>query len=330
MTSRRHAIALIAALVLQRPAAAQAQAPARLPRVAYVSPNTLTDPPSPERAAFLAGLAELGLIPGRNIEMVYASAEGVYEFLDDVVRDVVKKQVDVIVTPNALSIESVRRATSTIPIVMLAVGDPVGMGLVKSLGRPGGNITGLSYMSSDLAGKRVQFLREVLPKARRFAVLYDARNTNARLEQAAVLQAAAQLGFTADPVAMQDSGDIVLPADAPKLARAQALYVVFDGTIAAGRRYDLAALAERLRLPMVSGWSGLTDVGGLFSYAPALSPMFHRGASFVHKLLRGARPADLPVEQPTIFQTVINQTAARRLGIKLPYTMLLRADRIIE
>ena len=329
MVNRRRFGASAMAAVLM-PVAARAQQPSKVPRIGYLSLLPFTEPPSPERAAFLAGLAELGYVPGRNLEIIYASAEGVYDFLDEIARDLVHKQPSVIVTSGGLALDSLARATRTIPVVMLAVGDPVGLGLVKSLRRPDTNITGLSFMSSDLAGKRLEIIRELVPRARTVAILFDARNANARLELAAALDAARQLKLAASTYELQNEGAILSARDGAHAAKADLLYAVFEGSIAAPRRFELAEFALRHRRPMVSGWSGITEAGGLISYAPAIVPMFRRAAYYVHRLLQGAKPNDLPVEQPTLFETVVNAATARRLGIKLPESTLLRAGRVIE
>jgi putative ABC transport system substrate-binding protein len=321
-----HGFAL-SALIAVRPSRAQAR---RLPIIGYLSLIPLSEPPSPERRAFLDGLTEEGLAPGRGAEIVYASAEGNGEFLDDVARDLVAKQPDVVVAAGPPALQALRRATSSIPVVILAVGDPVGMGLVRSLGRPGGNFTGSSFSSSDLAAKRVQLLHETAPLERRLAVVFDARNENARLEIRATVSAAGQLGLTAltCPFDRDDGLGVALREAARD--RAELLYATFEGNIVGRRRFEVAEFALAQRWPSIGGWSGLADAGCLLTYSPDVVTLFRRGAAYVARILRGAKAAELPVEQASRFELVVNLKTAKRLGIKVPAAMLVSATRVIE
>lgn len=301
----------------------------RLPRVGFLALIPLGQSPSPERQAFLDGLAEEDLAPGRGVEIIYASAEGNIEFLDDIAREMVAAKPDVIVAAGPPALQSLQRATREIPIVILAVGDPVGMGLVQSLARPGGNFTGSSFSSSDLAAKRVQLLHDAAPAARRMAVVFDARNDNARLEIQAITTAARRLDIAV--LKQPFDHDEGLGAALRRAAgdRADVLYATFEGNIVARRRHEVAHFALAQRWPSIGGWSGLADAGCLLAYSPDLLSLFRRGASYVARILRGAKPAELPVEQASRFEFVVNLETARRLDIKLPAPMLLSATRVI-
>ena len=308
---------------------ATGQAP-RVRRLGILSLIPFSDPPSPERQAFLQGLIALGYVPGKNLDIVYASAENAIEFLDDIARDLVARRPEVIAASGAISLEALQRATRDIPIVMLAVGDPVGMKVVKSLSRPGGNITGSSFISSELAAKRVQLLQEVMPGGRRLAVLVDARNAGARLESAAVVVAAHKLGLTPFALRYEDDRSLTAALHRAAAGHADLLYATFEGAIVARRRHEIAAFALQRKWPSIAGWSGIAEAGCLMSYAPDFPELFRRGAHFVQRILDGAKPADLPVEQASRFELVVNLKTAKELGLKFPQAILVRADRVIE
>lgn len=320
--------ALLAAM-LAAPLAALAQ-PARRRRVGYLLATSLTEVPSPERQAFLDGLRELGYVPGKNIEIVYQSAQNAVEFVEDLCRDMVKEGVDVIVVSGAISLLAAKRCTATVPIVFMAVGDPVGVGAVKSLSRPEGNITGVSFLSSELAGKRVQLVRDLVPGARRIALVWDSRNANARAESAATQAAAARLRLKAHPYPVASDRDLSAALARIRAVRPDALYVAFEGGIVASNRTLIAEFGRREHLPVVSGWSFLTEAGGLVSYAPSIPVMFRRSASYVDRILKGAKPSELPIEQASTVELVINLKTAREIGVEIPQSMLIRADRVIE
>ncbi len=305
-------------------------AEARVPRIGYLLLAPVTDPPSRERQAFLDGLRELGYVPGRNIEIVYRSAESEPEFLDEVCQDLLRQKIDIIVVSGAIATLAAKRATRSVPIVIQAVGDPVGIGAVRSLSRPEGNITGISFISSELAGKRVELIRELVPTAKYIAVLWDKRNANARAEAEATLRAAKRLGLGAEPLAVGPDPELRLAFERLHSRRPHALYVSFEGGLVAGNRSFIAQFGLSERIPVVSGWSFLTEAGGLASYAPDIPSMFRRSASYVDRLLRGARPADLPIEQASTIELVVNARSARALGIRIPPAVLARADRVIE
>ena len=308
---------------------ASGQAP-RVRRMGLLSLIPFSEPPSPERQAFLQGLVALGLVPGKNLDITYASAENAVEFLDDIARDLVARRLDVIAAAGAIPLQALQRATRDIPIVMLAVGDPVGMKLVNTLARPGGNITGSSFISSELAAKRVQLLQEVVPGARRMAVLVDTRNANARLESVAVVAAAQKLGLTPLVQRYEDDGGLTAALIGAAAGRAELLYATFEGNIVARRRHEIAAFALQRKWPSIAGWSAIAEAGCLMSYAPDIPELFRRGAYFVQRILAGAKPADLPVEQASRFELVVNLKTAKELGLKFPQAILVRADRVIE
>jgi putative ABC transport system substrate-binding protein len=310
------------------PFAASAQ-PARA-RIGYLVATSLIDPPSAERRAFLDGLRELGYVPGKNLDIIYQTAQNAFEFVVDLCRDLIGQKVDAIVVSGAVGALAAKKCTQSIPIVFMAVGDPVGIGLVASLSRPGGNITGVSFISSELAGKRLQLIWEFVPSARRIAVMWDTRNANAQAESLAALAAAAKLGAQAEQYPVTSDTGLVAALQRMQSNRPDALYIVFEGGIVASNRTLIAQFGTSQRVPVVSGWSALTEAGALCSYAPDIPTMFRRSASYVDRILKGAKPSDIPVEQATIVELVINVKTAKTLGITIPQSMLIRADRVIE
>jgi ABC-type uncharacterized transport system substrate-binding protein len=326
MTDRRRFLAAACALA----AASGAWAQPRRPRIGYLVLGPMSDPPTRERQGFLDGLREHGYVPGKNIEIVYRSAQSAEDFMDDVAQDLVAQKVDLIVVSGALAALAAKKATSTIPIVIQALGDPVGTGVVRSLSRPEGNVTGVSFLSSELAGKRVQLIRDLVPAAKRIAVLWEARNPNSRAESAATLEAAKRIGLKVEPVEVGSDTDLRERLGALKASRPDALYVAFAGGLVANNRTYLAQFALQERIPLVSGWSFVTEAGGLVSYAPDIPAMFRRSASYVDRILKGAKPGDLPFEQAERVELVVNVKTARALGITLPQSVLVRADRVLE
>ena len=328
MTSRRLVLAgAVSALLACR--LARAQAP-RLPRIGYLVLAPLTDPPSRERQAFLDALRELGHVPGKTVEIVYASAQNEQDFFDDVCRDLIGKKPDLIVVSGAIATLTAKKATASIPIVFMALGDPVGIGAVRSLARPEGNVTGVSFISSELAAKRVQLAKQLVPGARSVAVLWDSRNANARAESRVAIAAATSLRLKTESIALAEDADLSRALKRMEANRPDLLYVVFEGGTVASNRTLIAEFGVRHRVPVVSGWSNLAEAGGLLSYAPNIPAMFRRSASYVDRILRGARPAELPVEQAATVELVVNVRTAKALGIALPREILLRADRVIE
>ncbi|MGB8566828.1 MAG: ABC transporter substrate-binding protein, partial [Pseudolabrys sp.] len=282
---------------------------------------------APWAAAFVAGLRDLGWIEGRTIVIEYRWSEGRPERYAEIAAEFVRLKVDVIVTVGT-AVPLVKQATSTIPIVFAVAIDPVGAGLVASLAKPGGNVTGLSIQANELAGKRLELLREVMPQLRRLAILFNADNTQPVLEMGETQAEARRLGLEVAIRAIRRAEDIA-PAFKDLRAQADAVYVTVDQLIVANRtRIIAAALNERL--PTIFSTRDFVKAGGLMSYGPNYSNLFRHSADYVDKILRGTKPGEIPVEQPTKFELVINLTTAKALGLTMPGPLLLRADEVIE
>jgi putative ABC transport system substrate-binding protein len=308
------------------PLAARAQQPGKLPTVGLLGTTT----PSlwgPWTAAFEQGLREHGWIAGRTIAIEARWAEGREERYAEIAAEFVRLKVDVIFTSGTGAF-AVKRATSVIPIVFALAPDPVGSGLVASLARPGGNVTGLSTQQADAAGKRLELLRELVPDVRRLAIFANVDNPGALLEMGEVQAAARTLGLEVAPLEIRRAEDIAPAFDALK-GRAQALYVVNEA-LANNNRIRINTLALAARLPTLHSIRDNVEAGGLMSYGPSNPDLFRHAADLVDKILRGAKPAELPVEQPTKFDLVINLTTAKALGLTIPESFLLRADEVIE
>lgn len=302
----------------------------RVPRIGYLLLVPLADPPSRERQAFLDGMRDLGHVPGKTVEIVYGSAEGEPDFIGDACQDLLRQKVELIVASGPIATLAAKKATRTVPIVMQAVGDPIGIGVVRFLGRPEANVTGVSFISSDLAGKRVQLIRDLVPAARRIAVLWDSNSANARAEAHAAFEAAARLGLKPEKVALPSDGDLLRALGRLQAKKPDALYITFEEGIVVNNRSVIAEFGVRQRVPMISGWSSLTEAGGLISYAPDLASIFRRSAYYVDRILKGTKPAELPVELARSVELVINLKTATALGLKIPQSVLLGADRVIE
>jgi putative ABC transport system substrate-binding protein len=279
-------------------------------------------------SAFAQRLHELGWIEGRTVAIEYRWVEGKAERVAEIVAEFVRLKVDVIVTHSNPLVAAAKQATSTIPIVFGAAGDPVSTGLVASLARPGGNITGLSLQQTDTAGKRLELLREVAPRFRRLAIMANVDNAGAALEMADVRAAARALGIEFTPVEIRRAADIV-PAFEALRDRADALYVCNDPFLNANA-IRINTLATAMRLPTIFNFRENVEAGGLMSYGANVPDLFRRAADYVDKILRGAKAGDIPVEQPTKFELVLNLTTAKALGIDMPPALLARADQVIE
>src|SRR5438067_4932911 len=307
------------------PLAARAQQPAT-PVIGFLGSTT----PSGQNqwtGAFVQRLRELGWIEGRTVAIEYRWAEGRTERYTEITTEFVRLKVDVIVTVGT-AVAAAKQATSTIPIVFASAVDPVGSGMVASLAHPGGNATGLSVQSTELAGKRIELLREVLPNLRRLAIIADVGYSGSVLEAAEVQAAARKVGLDVDVLEIRHAQDIVPAFDALK-SGAQALYVCPDALVNANHA-RINTLALGARLPTIHPFREYLGAGGFMSYGVNNADMFRRAGDFVDKILKGAKPADLPVEQPTKFELVINLTTAKALGLKIPESFLLRADEVIE
>jgi putative ABC transport system substrate-binding protein len=309
------------------PFAARAQQPAKLPTIGYLGAGTrLTE--SDRIAAFVQTLRELGWVEGRNVAIDYRWEEGSSGRRTEIAKEFARLKVDVIVTIGTPAALAAKHATSVIPIVFTTVADPMGAGLVASLSRPAGNVTGLSNQQSDVAGKRIELLREVVPGVRHLAVLLNAGNPGNMLELAEIQSAARTLGLDVATAEIRRAEDIA-PAFAALKGRADALYVAGDPLLTTTRvRVNTWALAGRL--PTMHTSREYVEAGGLMSYGPNFPDMFRRAAGYVDKILRGTKPGDIPVEQPTKFDLVVNLTTAQALGLTIPESFLLRVDEVIE
>jgi putative ABC transport system substrate-binding protein len=307
--------------------AARAQPLGKPPTIGLLLPNTVAVD-TPRVAALMRRLRELGWIEGRNIAVEYRWAEGRTEHLAEFAAEFVRLQVDVIVTSATTTSLAVKQATSTIPVVFAAVGDPVGAGLVASLARPGGNVTGLSLQQSDTASKRLELLRDVVPGPHQVAIMANIDNASAMLDMRETLTAARTFGLDTVKSEIRRPEDIAAAIDALKV-RANALYVCNDPLVATNR-VRISTLALGARLPTMFNAEEYVEAGGLLSYGPNFPDLYRRAAEYVDKILRGAKPADLPIEQPTKFDLIVNLTTAKALGLTIPESFLIRADRVIE
>ena len=309
------------------PLAVRAQQTTKLPTIGFLGANNAKF----ERAstdAFVQRLRELGWVENRTVAIEYRWAEGRDERFADIAGEFIRLKVDVIFTYATPSSIAAKKATAIIPIVFAAAGDPVGTGLVASLARPGGNITGLSIQQTDLASKRLEMLREVLPGLRTVAILFDAGGPNSVLEMGEAQAAARTLGLAVVASEVRRAEDIAPAFDAFR-GRADALYVCSSPPLTTNR-VRVNSLALGARLPTMHGLRDFTVAGGLMSYGPNLPSLFRRAGDYVDKILRGAKPNDLPVEQPTKFDLIINLTTAKALGLTIPESFLARADEVIE
>jgi putative tryptophan/tyrosine transport system substrate-binding protein len=305
------------------PLAARAQQSV-MPVVGFLGANA--EAWRPRKDAFVNRLRELGWIDGRTITIEYRWDDGRSERAAQIADEFVRLKANVIVTIGS-SVAPLKQATSTIPIVFALANDPIGGGLVASLSRPGGNVTGLSSQAPDLAGKRLELLREVVPRLHRLAILVDVAYPAAVMEMKEVQAAAQKLGIEVKAVEVRRAEDIA-PAFETLTSQA-ALYVVVD-TLIVANRMQIITLARRVRLPTIFQQSDFVQAGGLMSYGPNVPERFRRAAELVDKILRGAQPADLPVEQPTKFELVINVATAKAIGLSIPEPFLTRADEVIE
>jgi putative tryptophan/tyrosine transport system substrate-binding protein len=324
---RREFITLLGGAAAAGPFAASAQQPTKLPIIGFLGQSTLAVE-GPRLAAFLKRLRELGWIEGHTVTFEYGWGEGSSERFAEIAANFVRLNVDVIVTSGTANVAAAKRATSTIPIVFAVAGDPIGNNLVASLARPGGNVTGLSTLATDLAGKRLEFLREAAPGIQHLAIIGNVENPLTLLEIGDVRAAADRLGLTTGTLEIRRASEIAPGFDAVR-GRADALYVVADPLMNTNRA-RIHTLAMGARLPAIYNAREHVEAGGLMSYGPNFPDLYRRTAEFVDKILRGTKPDDIPVEQPTKFDLVINLTTAKALGLEVPPTLLSRADEVIE
>ena len=324
--ARRQFISGLGGAAVAWPLATRAQ-PATLPTVGFLGPLTQSAQ-SDWTAAFVQRMRELGWIEGQTDAIEYRWAEGRSKRFAEIAAEFVRLKVNVIVTAGTLAAAAVKQATAGIPIVFAAAGDPVGTGLVASLARPGGNVTGLSIQQNDTAGKRLELLRDLVPNLRRLAILANVDNPAPMLEVEDVQAAARTLGLEVILLKIRRAEDIAPAIEALK-GRADALYVATDPLVSTNR-IQINTLALDARLPTVHGGGEYVEAGGLMSYGADIPDLFRRAAEMVDKILRGAKPSDIPVEQPTKFDLVINLKTAKALGLTISPNLLQLANDVIE
>lgn len=324
---RRHVLALLGAAAALPIAPASAERGRRPARIGFLSPATRN---ARTTVAFLSGLADLGHVEDRTIAIAFRFAAGAFERLPAMAAELVRLEVEIIVAAVTQAALAARNATRTIPIVMAGVGDPVGAGLVASLARPGGNITGTSSLSIGVAGKTMEILHEALPSARRVAVLWNPGNAAFQTRMLEEIRAAAgAVGVTLVEFAAADTAGIEAALAAIAAAAPGALLVLADPFVIA-ERARIVGFAAAAKLPAVYTARDFVEAGGLMAHGPDVAEQCRRAALYVDRILKGARPGDLPVEQPTKFDLVVNLRAAREIGVALPNAVLLRADSVIE
>jgi putative ABC transport system substrate-binding protein len=319
---------IVVALLLALGYSAQAQQPKKVPRVGYLTVASLASNVA-RVEAFRQGLRELGYVEGKNIAIEWRSAEGKFERQSELAAELVRLKVDVIVSSGPTMTRAAKEATATIPIIMAQDTDPVENGFVASLARPGGNITGLSVLSPELSGKQLELLKEIVSKLSRVAVIGNSNEPANSKTFKEIELAAGAFKVQVQSLDVRDSKDIETAFRAATKAHADAL-IVLASAIVTDHRTAIAKLALKSRLPAIYGSSIWVDDGGLMSYGTSLIDLSRRAATYVDKILKGAKPADLPVEQPTKFEFIINLKAAKQIGLTIPPNVLARADRVIR
>ena len=324
------ALALLAALAALGAALplARAQQAGRIVRIGLISPFSRSDTLLWHQA-LRQGLRDLGWVEGKNASIEYRYAEGRNDRLPDMAAELVRLKVDLIFVDTTSSAVAARSATRTIPIVVASGGDTVASGLVESLARPGGNVTGLDQMSPVLGGKRLELLKEIVPKLSGVAVLWNPKNQASTLNWKELQLPAQQLGIQLHSVEVQNPGQFERAFDDAAKAHAGALAIMPDPVFVTNLK-QIAVLAAKNRLPSIFHLREFADAGGLVTYGPDRADLFRRAAAYVDKILKGAKPGDLPIEQPTKFELVINLKTAKAIGVRIPRAILLRADRVIE
>lgn len=330
---RHGALGLALALMVAThavPPAAKAQSPTKVYRIGTLNPGARPSAPDwKQRWAFVQGLRELGWIEGQNIIIEDRWADGKTSRLPELATELVRLNVDLMVTSSWPAAVAAKNATTTLPIVIVAAGDPVGTGLVQSLARPGGNVTGISGLETEVSAKRLELLKETVPRLSRVAVLWNSRDGGMTLSFRAIQTAARTLGVTVRPLGVQEPEDFDQAFIAMIQERPDALVVISDPLVRFNRQRILE-FAARHHLPAMYTDRSYAQDGGLMAYGPIFPDMFRRGAAFVDKILRGAKPADLPVEQPTRFELVVNLKTAKALGLTIPPSILIRTDEAIQ
>ncbi len=329
MTARTLARILTLVLgALAAPLASGAQPPESIPRIGYLVLSPLVDPPTAERQAFLDTLHELGYVVGRTIVIEYKSAAWNRELLPDLAAELIDRKVDIIVAAPG-TVEAARQATKAIPIVFTGGTDPVASGLVASLARPGGNLTGWTFALPEMAGKRLALLKEVVPRLSRVAVLWSPDNDGAKQEWQETEAAARVLNITLQSLQVRDPKDIPGALSALTRTRPHAL-LTFASALTSAYRPIIVDFANKQRLPTMFQLRADVEAGGLMSYSPSAAQGFRRAAYYVDRILKGAKPGDLPIERPDKFEFIINLKTAKALRLAIPPPLLARADQILE
>ena len=316
--------------ILVAPLTAGAQPGAKIPKVGILNPGTATGGAAPLIEAFKQGMRERGYIEGQRVVFELRSGDFKRERLAEAAAELVRMKVDVILTSTDEAIAAVKQQTQAIPIVMANSSDPVGTGFVASLARPGGNITGNSGMSPELAGKRLELLREVIPGLTRVAMLWNPDLRGGVLDYKETESAARALHLQLISVEATRAGELDRAFAAMTTGRAEALFVTGPNPVAFSNRSEIARLAQKNRLPAIYPGTDFVDAGGLMAYGSSPAELWRRAAVYVDKILKGARPGDLPVEQPTKFELAINLKAAKGVGLTIPPALVRRADRVVE
>jgi putative tryptophan/tyrosine transport system substrate-binding protein len=320
-------LALSAVLfALSLPAAAQQSG--KIPRIGFLNPNPAATV-SGRMEAFRQGLRDLGYVEGKTIVIEYRYADGNAERLPDLAAELVGLKVDLIITSSTPSVWAIQKASTTIPIVFTVISHPVENGIVASFARPGGNVTGLTILTEELSGKRLELLKETVSNVTRVAALSDLTNPTQPLEWKEILTAARGLGLKLQSLGVRSSSDFDSAFEAALRERAQALITLPQPLINAHRNRILEFAAKN-KLPAMYPLADYVDAGGLMSYAPVYTDLFRRAATYADKILKGTKPADIPVEQPTKFELVINLKTAKQIGLTVPPNVLARADRVIK
>jgi len=305
-----------------------AQPPDKIPRIGYLVLSPLADPPTVERQAFLDGLREQGYVVGRTITIEYRSAAWNRELLPELAVELIERKVDVIVAAPG-TLDAARQATSTIPIVFTGGADPVASGLVASLARPGGNITGMTFALPEMAGKRLALLKEAIPKASRVAVLWSPHNEGAPLDWQQTQAASRALDIELQSLEVRDPKDVPTALSTLTRRRPHAL-ITFPSALTSAYRPIIVEFAKKQRLPTMFGLRADVEAGGLMSYSPNAADAFRRSAYYIDRILKGTKPGDLPIERPDKFELVLNLKTAKALGVNIPTPLLLRADQVVQ
>lgn len=328
--NRRTFVGGVASGVFVASITAVAQNVGRMPRIGMLLPGA---PPPPDQSSptletFRSGLRDLGYIEGKNLAIEYRWSEGREERFAGLASDLVRLDVAVIITQGTPAVLAAKAATSTIPIVMVFVGDPVGIGVVASLARPGANITGFSQLDTDLDGKRIELLKQAVPGVSRVAILWSTNDSGMTLAVSRIEAAARALGLSVQSLAVRTPEDFAGAFQAARSERAEALVITVQPFMLL-HRAQILDLVAKSRLPAIYTLRSFVDGGGLLAYGPSLSDQYRRAASYVDRILRGAKAGDLPVEQPTKFELVVNLRTAKTLGLTIPQSVLTRADEVI-